>query len=389
MKKRIAVIGKGTAGSQAVSHFSKYLPEWEVQWHFDEAIPTQAVGEGSTIQLPQNLFFCNNFDYSDLEKIDGTVKLGIKKVGWGSGKNSFLHSFPPPVVSLHFSAKSLQNYIYENLKDTVQIFDHSVQPEDIDSDYVVDCSGKPSNYDLFNQASHIPVNSAYVTQCYWDYPRFQHTLTIARPYGWVFGIPLQNRCSIGYIFNRNFNKLDEIKEDVKEIFAEYSLSPSENTNYIEFNNYYRKVNFTERVSYSGNASFFLEPLEATSMGCMNSIQRGVFDIVSGTTTPEACNTGYLTFLKEVEVMIMLHYFAGSQYKTKFWEYAMDQGRVCVENALKNDQKFKEMVTYAINTGKMNLCASTGDYGSWWPGSWSQNIEGLKLEKALQDLMDLT
>ena len=48
--------------------------------------------------------------------------------------------------------------------------------------------------------------------------------------------------------------LFDLKEDVKNIFDEYNLIPSDKTNSIEFPNYYRKQNFTDRISFNGNSS---------------------------------------------------------------------------------------------------------------------------------------
>ena len=101
-------------------------------------------------------------------------------------------------------------------------------------------------------STKIPVNNAYVTQCNWGNIRLDHSLTIARPYGWVFGIPLQNRVSIGYLFNDKFNTVEDIKEDVKYIFERFNLTPTDKTNHIKFSNYYRKENFTNKMAYAGN-----------------------------------------------------------------------------------------------------------------------------------------
>ena len=67
------------------------------------------------------------------------------------------------------------------------------------------------------------------------------------------------------MFNSDINSLDEVKEDVKDVFEQYNLVPSDKTNFLQFKNYSRKVNFQGRVSYNGNASFFFDPLEATSI----------------------------------------------------------------------------------------------------------------------------
>jgi hypothetical protein len=92
-------------------------------------------------------------------------------------------------------------------------------------------------------------------------------------YGWVFGIPLQNRISIGYLYNSDINSIEDIKKDIQNVFDEYHLTPSEKTQNFSFNSFYRKNNFSSKVIYNGNASFFLEPLEATSTGLSTYIYR--------------------------------------------------------------------------------------------------------------------
>jgi hypothetical protein len=382
MKKRIAVIGKGTSGSQSVIHFLRNMPDYEIQWYFDSTIPTQSVGEGSTVTLPSNL--CDNldFNYSDLDKIDSTLKVGIYKSGWGRNGTKFLHSFAPSVVGMHFNARSLQNFIYGKVKNKVTIIDKNVGPEEVDADYVIDCSGKPDSYESFYYSQYIPVNSAYITHCYWDYARFQHTLTIARPYGWVFGIPLQNRCSIGYLFNKEINNLDDIREDISEIFKEYNLVPSDNTNYLEFKNYYRKRNYSNRVVYNGNSSFFLEPLEATSIDMMNFIQRSAVDLWNNNLSPEQLNCDYLRNIKQIETVIMMHYFSGSVYDTNFWRFAKNRGEKAVENALKNDSYFSMLIKHALEIKQSNLSQINTGYGTWSVKSFHQNLRGLGLENIM-------
>lgn len=376
MKKRIAIIGKGTAGTQSIIHYLRHMSDCEIQWYFDENIPTQSVGEGSTVTLPANL--CNNlnFNYIDLDKIDATIKVGIYKSGWGKNGTTFLHDFAPSTVGLHFNAKELQKYIYEKVKDKVTIINKNVISEDVDADYIMDCSGKPNSYDLFHYSSYIPVNSAYITQCYWDYPRFQYTLTIARPYGWVFGIPLKNRCSIGYLFNKNINNLDDIKEDVQEIFRKWNLIPSENISHLQFKNYYRKQNYTDRVVYNGNCSFFLEPLEATSIDLMNYIQKSAIELWKNNISADQLNTVYIKNIKQIENIIMLHYFSGSIYDTDFWKFAKERGVDLIKDSIKNDPDLALFINSALNIKQSHLNQIHGGYGTWSVRSFHQNLHGL-------------
>ena len=133
------------------------------------------------------------------------------------------------------------------------------------------------------------------------------------------------------------------------------LKPSETTNSFTFGNYFRKKNFSERIVYNGNASFFLEPLEATSIGVINRINRMAYDIwVNGLSQNEIeeKNTNYIDYLTEIERMIMLHYYAGSIYNTPFWDHAKDLGLKCMIET-KNDSKFKEMLATVIDLETFN------------------------------------
>ena len=304
--KKIAIIGKGTAGSLAAANFSFNTPS-EIIWYHDPHSPAQSVGEGSTLPLPLSLSQDLDFNYTSLKEIDGTFKHGIRKINWG-GSGDFVHPFPLEASGIHFNASKLQNYIANHLKDKVKIIESRITShEDIDADYIIDCSGKPLNYKEYNKIDAIPVNASYITPCYWDFPRFDYTLTIARPYGWVFGIPLQNRCSIGYMYNSKINTLEEVKEDVKEVFKQFNLTPGEGAKNISFENYYRKENFTDRVAYNGNASSFLEPLEATTIGTTIWNNEAAKGIVYGDISIDEANTDFLDHLKDVQNMIMIHY----------------------------------------------------------------------------------
>ena len=392
--RKLAVIGRGTAGAQAISHFYKNMPNCELEWHFDPNVPTQAVGEGSVLSLLPSMYHNIDFSYLDLKKVNGTVKTGIWKKGWGETGDFYFHDFPPPSVAMHFNAVDLQNFILDKLKDKIKIVEHNTKSEDIDADYIMDCSGRPSNFDNFNMSKYISVNSVHVTQCWWDYPRFDYTLTIARPYGWVFGIPLQNRCSIGYLYNNNINTLEEVKEDVKNIFEEFNLTPSDTTNSFSFNSYHREENFEHRVFYNGNASFFLEPLEATSVGVMDYINRLAFDVWNKRLYPSAANKMYTTSIEEIELMIMMHYFAGSPFKTDFWEYANERGIKCMEEVGKNNERFKLRCSILqknknMDTQKLYYYSEVqkiNEFGTWWIGSFQKNLQNLGIIDKLNNLL---
>lgn len=389
--KKLVVVGKGTAGCQAIAHFVRWMPNCEFEWHYDPNIQPQSVGEGSVLSLPKNMFMNLGFSHQDLKKIDGTLKTGIYKKNWGKKGKEFFHDFPAPNVAYHFNAVKLQNYIYEVLKDRIKVVEHNTNIENIDADYIMDCSGKPKDLELFDIPKYIPVNSVHVIQCWWEYPRLDHTLTIARPYGWVFGIPLQNRCSIGYMYNNQINSIDEIKEDILNVINDYKLTPSDTTNSFTFGNYKRKVNFKGNIAFNGNSSFFLEPLEATSIDVMDNITRNAFDVWNGKISTETANSNYQKMLDQTEKIIMMHYFSGSVFKTKFWEFAKERGTRCMKEA-QSDQSFKFWCDVANKYSNFNRVVehswSTDHYSVWWPGSFVQNVNGLGINKELSKILKI-
>lgn len=380
--KKLAIIGRGTAGIINMTHFLRYT-DWEIDWYFDDSIKPQAIGEGSDRTLSTLLYNNLNFDYSDLDKIDGTLKTGNFKKNWSN--TSLFHNFQVPSVGFHFNAIKLQDYVLSSVRNNprITIKEQNIKNSDVDSDFVMDCSGKPNDYDLHNRSEYMAVNAAYVTQCYWDYPTFNHTLSIARPYGWVFGIPLRNRCAIGYLHNDSINTIEEIKHDVLDIFKDYNLTPSDTTNLFKFNSYYRKRNFDGRVCYNGNASFFLEPLEANSINIIDGIQRHAYDMWVDNFSCDNINELFQEGMCEVEVMIMLHYLAGSIYKTPFWNMAKEKS----ENCLRNNIAKGNLLSFMVDEKNKSLDNELdyGVYGTWSLKSWAYNIEKLGLYPKLREL----
>lgn len=384
--KKISIVGRGTVGCLTVAHFLRYT-DWDVDWVYDPDIPAAAVGEGTSLIFPKELIKLFNWQHDTLYKIQGTVKQGIYKENWGSG-NKFLHPFPIDSVGIHLSAHDFQNEVFDLLRSQkkVKVIEKKViESENLDSDFVLMCTGSQKDLDSnYVKREHIPVNSAYVTQCYWDHPQFTYTLTIARPWGWVFGIPLQKRCAIGYLYNKNITKLDTIKEDVKEIFKQYNLTPSEKTNHIEFNNYSRINNFGDRVAYNGNASFFLEPLEATSTGTAAYVNRYAWDVWNGGLSVPEANDWYDTEISDIESMICLHYMAGSSWKNEFWDYAKSIAYKKIEKEFQTRSNFSVFVLNSLNSKNL-LFPSGKNIGSWPELSFNTNIKQLGIEQEIISL----
>jgi hypothetical protein len=202
-------------------------------------------------------------------------------------------------------------------------------------------------------------------------------------YGWVFGIPLQNRISIGYLYNDKINTLDEIKEDVKNVFKEYNLTPSEKTIHLNFNSFYRKNNFSKKVVYNGNASFFLEPLEATSTGLSSLINRWAWDLWHENSNEKEVQIKYENYLKSTENMMMLHYMSGSIYKNDFWDKTKRKATNKIKKEFEEKTKWSTFVLNSIE-GNYNYL-NQEEIGNWCNYSYQLNIEKLDLTEQIKKL----
>lgn len=393
MNKKLAIIGKGTTGCLARIFFNQ-IWQGEIEWYYDPNIPPMSVGEGSQIPVPvllsENLGF--NF-FEGLQEIKGTIKTGIRKVNWG-GENDFFHPFPPPGVAIHFDASLMQKYVLQEMQHTNPIA-KNVTPDDIDADYVIDCSGTPKDFTDYIESDKIPVNAVHVTQCFWDIPKFDYTFMIARPYGWVFGIPLQHRCSIGYLYNHNINTLEEVKDDVQNVFEFVGVQPSDTTNSFHFKNYWKKEPFGERVASSGNNCFFLEPLEATSFTTSVETFEGAMNVWRNPHQKNFYTDYFHSYMKKTEQMIMMHYFAGSAWDSKFWDYAKEKAEISMQEAISEpyyreifanlDKPDFDPIIEGNFPAKLRNVYDHLIPGGWYFTSFYSNTEQLGIKQQLMDM----
>ena len=387
--KRLAIVGRGTAGCIAAAHFLRYT-DWVVDFYYDSNIRPQAVGEATWPGFATDLYNTLNFNVFDLESVDGTFKTGVQKNNWNPDGTNFFHHLIPGSAAYHFNAVKLQNFIINKLENNTRVTFHNKNITDydsVDADYIIVCTGKPTDFSTYSNLEYVSVNKAHVVMCYWDRPKFQYSLANATQYGWHFGIPLQNRCAIGYVYNDTFNTHEEVEKDIDNVIKDLNLTPSPHTNTIKFNSYKRDNNFTERVVYCGNASFFLEPLEATSFVIGDKIQRQAFDIWRGVTSPEEANSVYHQAIEEAEIMIMLHYAAGSKFNTPFWKYAKKRGVQGIQKAML-DKKFRDVILLSFQDSSYNMINDIAaiKYSGWGPVSYKQNIEGLGLSQMISQLL---
>lgn len=388
-RKRIAVIGRGTVGCAAVAYF-RQKTDWEIDWIYDPNIRPAAVGEGTNLKFPQMLTQTIDFDGIHMDNMIATPKMGIWKRDWGQG-GDYIHTFPADTHGIHFSAVEFQDYVFELLKDDVRIRtieQNTTDYENVDADYVMVCTGTPKDLnDEYHIRKHIPVNKATVFQCPWDYPRFNYSLTFAHKHGWVFGIPLKTRCSIGYVYNGEMATEEEVTEDVQDLLQEFELTPASSRS-LNFSNYTRKQNFNGRVVYNGNCSYFLEPLEATSTGFATNIIEASHQMWTGQITQDFAETLYQFFSNDIESMIALHYLRNDTFDTDFWKHASSLAIDKMKKEIMIDGEFPKMLRKALDYDRNNMVypGNSHDVGTWPLRSYVQNIDGLGFQDDLRELL---
>jgi tryptophan halogenase len=369
--RKISVIGAGTAGSMAVAHF-KHFTDYELDWYYDTNIPPQSVGEGTTLSFTKWLHTIGVKNFEAIEKLDATSKIGILKENWSS--NDFIHNFPLSYRGIHLNASKLQKLIQERFQNKVNTYNRSITHNEIDSSFIIDCSGFSNDTSKFIFSECTPVNSACTYSVPWKFPEFNYTKAVAMKFGWCFIIPLQNRCSYGYVFDESYISKEEACEELAELVRKKKVTfNQEHAKFVDFKNYYRKVNFEERTMYNGNASFFLEPMEATSLSVVELNLRKFYDYINGILPLEVINERYLEEMKDLELMISCHYLC-TPYKNKFWTT--------------NNKKTKKFIKTLLNENRvqaLNYNLET-ELGSWPKDSWKENIEGLEIREEIDEII---
>ena len=356
--RRIAVVGRGTAGSLAAASVTCLHPDSDCELHhiYDSRIPVVGVGEGSWPSLVQELHQLTGLPHEAVQqRLKGTRKYGVAFEGWGRRDRDFTHYFTPQQVSYayHLSADLMADLLHEGtrarhidakvleitrVEDGAQVEFEGLPPEHYD--LVFDARGFPRELrsDRHIDISFIPTNTAVIRRCpatireQREGPILQHTYTraVARPHGWVFVIPLAVHTSYGYIFNRDVSTLEQVESDFDEFLDSDGVPEFEQRAVIPFPNFIHRRIFDGAIARIGNAAAFMEPLEATAivsaqlqigMVLQIRLNRSVEHL--GRDAP-VVNRFLIGNMLRYGLFVGWHYSCGSGYDSEFWRYARDR-----------------------------------------------------------------
>ena len=355
--RKIAVVGRGTAGSLAAASVTSLLPDGDHELHhiYDSRIPVIGVGEGSWPSLVQELQKLTNLPHETVQqRLKGTRKYGVAFEGWGRRNRDFTHYFTPQQVSYayHLSADLMGDLLHERTR-AHHIDAKVLDITRVDGGALVELEGMaPERYDLVFDArgfakellperhidiSFIPTNTAIIRRCPAiieeepDRPVVQHTYTraVARPHGWIFVIPLTVHTSYGYIFNRDVSSQSDVESDFDAFLEADGVTEFEQRAVIPFPNFVHRQIFDGAVARIGNAAAFMEPLEATAI-VSAQLQIGMVlhirlnrSIENLERDAPVVNRFLVNNMLCYGLFVGWHYSCGSTYDSAFWRHARD------------------------------------------------------------------
>ena len=363
---KITILGRGNAGCLTALHYGYYtrnLKNVFIELIYDPDISPEKVGQASLLFLPEFLWKALALNWYD-NPIEGTPKLGILYENWGSKNEKVMHPFPLDRVALHYSPTKLQELILKSGYFNVQE-KHVDSYEEIDSDFIFDCRGKPAdNSDDYEELIN-PLNSVLLGEGKSKEADINWTRAVATPDGWTFVIPNTTQTtSYGYLYNDEITSTEEATANFEKIFSlgKQGVHQAEISK-LKFSNYLAKQPIIDnRIILGGNRLFFLEPLEANAVGASMNWTRKTFDwIINKATTPDRISQEILTHIHQIQNFVTWHYMYGSKYDTPFWEAA--------KNLKIEDPMFGEFLAFSKKLSMVDLLDSSSRFVNETYGQW--------------------
>lgn len=355
-RKRLGVIGVGSAGVLSLIHFCTWLGnEWDVVSIHNPDKPILGIGEstnGGFVGLLEKGTHFALGNKEDLKELDATLKFGSRFKNWR--EQSWLNPLLDGNTAVHFNSFNFQEFAYRRLKkhwpDTFSVIEGDVKsvenyPHKVtvvmdgsteDFDYVVDAMGYPGDLSTYVRSECTPINRCLIHNIK-DFDLEYETDHIATKNGWMFGVPLISRKTYGYLFNDNITTVEDAKKDMCEILG---VDEVEGKEYL-FKCYYTENMIQGRVCKCGNKALFFEPLVANSIFLYILGVRMFFDHITQNISAAELNRQYSEAIQEMEDVISYYYKGGSIYQSEFWDYATKM----TKERLDKRERFKQLCAH--------------------------------------------
>lgn len=367
--KKLSVIGAGSAGLlSAVQAYYTFVSEsdWEVELIHDPNVPPEKVGQGTVPGVMILLSSVFDIHWAD-NPFDVTIKHGIMYKNWGKKKDKFFHPFGMGYSAAHYDVNKFREFILSSNK--FKVIEKNVKNyNDIDSDYIIDCSGKPTSFDNYTTLIN-PINSVLLGRSEKE-DDLHWTDCVATPDGWCFRIPNVDSVSLGYLFNKNITTVEQARENFKDIFGINSTDNLNFSNYIS-----NEFIIDDRVCLNGNKLMFLEPLEANSNPAYVQATNRYLSYMLGKMSKKEVYSEISSYALKTQNFLLWLYQSGSKYDTPFWDYA---------TSLKFEDNLFDALVSVCNNRSMEAVWSLIDngsvperYGQWDLASFKTWIQNTK------------
>jgi hypothetical protein len=349
MKRKIAVVGAGSAGLLSLSHLCTWLDEsWEIWAIHNPNKKILGVGESTNGAFVSVLERGTNFSLAspeDLAALDATIKYGSKFVNWR--KHSWINPLLSGNIAVHFNNRCLKDFVFERLeklwpnqfkvlegdvREVQNYRDHVRLTTDTgshDFDYVVDCMGTPSSFDGYTMSDCTLVDRCRIHRVdKYDYEPF--TDHIATRDGWMFGVPLKDYKTYGYLYSSVHTDTPAAEDEMMRLLGAPRLEAGNYDAHYSFRCYYANELISGRICKNGNKALFFEPLLANSMFIYIYASQLIYDHVVSGQDAGRCNAKFTKRVQEMEDVISYYYQGGSTFESEFWKAAADQAGARLE-----------------------------------------------------------
>ncbi len=349
MKRKIAVIGAGSAGLLTATHLCTWLDNsWEVVAVYNPKKKILGIGESTNGQFVSVLERGTNFSLAqagDLAALDATIKYGSKFVNWR--KHSWVNPLLSGNIAIHFNNRLLKDFVFERLgkiwPDQFRVLEGDVQEiqnyQDhvtltIDSvahdfEFVVDCMGTPQSFEGYTMSDCSIADRCRVHMVEkYDYEPF--TDHIATRDGWMFGVPLKGYKTYGYIYSQALTKTEDAEDEMMRLLGAPKLEAGNYDAHYSFRCYYANELISGRVCKNGNKALFFEPLLANSMFIYIYASRIIYDHIVSSEDVGRCNGRFTKAVQEMEDVISYYYQGGSNFETDFWKTSAARAKARLE-----------------------------------------------------------
>jgi tryptophan halogenase len=344
MKKKVVIIGGGTAGWLTALVVNKFWKDTTLTVIDSSKIGILGAGEGSTPNFGMILNLLDINENEFFNKTGSTIKDGLNFKNWTLDNREPKHLFGDSTTkAFHFDGRLVGQYFkeisiergvthidnevidVEKVNDKIHtiLLNNNKKIEDID--FVFDCSGfakiiieKTHNEKWISYKDYLPLNKA-IGYFLPQNDKFKitdktYTQLVSMNCGWMWQIPLQHRWGCGYVFDDSFTTIEDAKKEIEE----YVGTEIKIQKVFEFNPGRFERSWIGNTISIGLSYGFLEPLEATSMMSTIMQLRRLININFDENSRDEYNDFCGEVMTQTMFFIRYHYLC-ERLDTPFWK----------------------------------------------------------------------